>query len=67
MCDGIRFASKKEQKRYLELQVLKSAGDILFFLRQTPLHLLGGVKYVCDFLIFWSDQYFGQFYGEITP
>ena len=53
--DGIKFASKKEQKRYAELQVLKSAGDILFFLRQTPLHLSGGVKYVCDFLIFWSD------------
>ena len=53
--DGIKFASKKEQKRYAELQVLKSAGDILFFLRQVPVHLSGGVKYVCDFLIFWSD------------
>lgn len=53
--DGIKFASKKEQKRYVELQLLKSAGDILFFLRQTPLHLSGGVKYVCDYLIFWSD------------
>jgi hypothetical protein len=53
--NGIKFASKKEQKRYCELQVLKSAGDILFFLRQVPVHLSGGVKYVCDFLIFWSD------------
>jgi hypothetical protein len=53
--DGIKFASKKEQKRYLELRVLESAGDILFFLRQTPMHLTGGVKYVCDFLIFWAD------------
>ena len=52
---GIKFASKKEQKRYAELQLLKSAGDILFFLRQVPVHLSGGVKYVCDFLIFWSD------------
>lgn len=54
-CDGIKFASKKEQKRYSELQVLKSAGDVLFFLRQTPLHLPGGVKYICDFLVFWAD------------
>lgn len=53
--DGIKFASKKERSRYLELQLLEKAGDILFFLRQTPLHLPGGVKYVCDFLIFWSD------------
>ena len=50
-----KFASKKEQKRYCELQLLKSAGNILFFLRQVPVHLSGGVKYVCDFLIFWSD------------
>ena len=53
--DGIKFASKKEQKRYLELRVLESAGDILFFLRQTPMHLSGGVKYVCDYQVFWSD------------
>ena len=53
--DNIKFASKKEQKRYCELQVLQKAGDLLFFLRQVPVHLSGGVKYVCDFLIFWSD------------
>ena len=53
--DNIKFASKKERKRYCELKQLKSSGDLLFFLRQTPLHLSGGVKYVCDFLIFWSD------------
>jgi len=53
--DGIKFASKKERKRYLELQDLKSAGDVLFFLRQIPLRLSGGVKYVCDYQVFWSD------------
>jgi len=53
--DGIKFPSKKERKRYLELQILKSAGEILFFLRQVPFHLSGGVKYICDFLIFWQD------------
>lgn len=53
--DGIKFASKKEQRRYVELRSLESAGEISFFLRQIPMHLTGGIKYVCDFLIFWSD------------
>jgi hypothetical protein len=54
--DGIKFASKKERKRYLELKILQQAGDVLFFLRQAPFHLQGGVKYVCDYLVFWSDE-----------
>ena len=53
--DGIRFASKKEGKRYLELRALKEKGEIVFFLRQTPFSLPGGVKYICDFTIFWAD------------
>ena len=53
--DGIKFASKKERKRYLELKNLQRAGNISFFLRQTPMHLSGGVKYVCDYQVFWSD------------
>lgn len=57
--DGIKFASKKEAKRYKELLLLKKAGDILFFLRQVPFHLPGNVKYLCDFVIFWAN-------GEVT-
>lgn len=53
--DDIKFASKKEAKRYLELQALKKLGEVVFFLRQTPFHLTGGVKYVCDYLVFWKD------------
>jgi len=53
--DGIKFPSKKEAKRYLQLKRLKESGEIIFFLRQAPFHLSGGVKYVCDFLIFWAD------------
>ena len=53
--NGIKFASKKERKRYQELELLQSAGDIVFFIRQTPWHLPGGVKYVSDFMIFWKD------------
>jgi hypothetical protein len=54
-CDGIKFASIKEAKRYKELRLLEKSGDLLFFLRQVPFHLAGNVKYVCDFLCFWKD------------
>ena len=55
--DGIKFASKKERNRYLELQQMLKNGEIEMFLRQTPFHLKGGVKYVCDFQVFHSDGY----------
>ena len=57
--DGIKFASKKEAKRYRELKTLREIGEVLFFLRQVPFHLEAGVKYVCDFLVFWTN-------GEVT-
>ena len=52
--DGIKFRSKKERKRYLELCVLRDLKEC-WFLRQTPFHLPGNTKYVLDFLIFWKD------------
>ena len=57
--EGIRFASKKEGQRSLDLKQLQSAGEIAFFLRQVPFHLPGNVKYVVDFAIFWAC-------GEVT-
>jgi hypothetical protein len=67
--DGIKFASKKEAKRYKELLLLKKAGDILFFLRQVPFHLPGNVKYLCDFVIFWTngEVIFEDVKGVKTP
>lgn len=53
--DGFKFASKKERKRYLELKSLKAIGEVVFFLMQTPIHLPGNIKYVCDYQVFWSD------------
>ena len=53
--DGIKFASRKEAKRYRELRLLEKSGELLFFLRQVPFHLPGNVKYVCDFFCFWKD------------
>ena len=53
--NGIKFASKKEAKRYQQLLLLIKAGEVLFFLRQVPFHLPGNVKYLCDFVIFWAN------------
>lgn len=53
--DGIKFSSKKEAKRYRALLLLKESGELLFFLRQTPWHLPGKVKYYSDFFCFWKD------------
>ncbi len=53
--DGITFASKLEAAYYDKLKLFQKAGSVLFFLRQVPFHLPGGVKYVCDFQVFYSD------------
>ena len=52
--DNIKFRSKKERKRYLELRALQHAGEC-WFLRQVPFYLPGNVRYVLDFLVFWKD------------
>jgi hypothetical protein len=54
-CDGIKFSSKKEAKRYTELRLAQQAGLVEMFLRQVPFHLPAGIKYICDFMVFWQD------------
>ena len=53
--DGIRFDSKKEARYYEKLKLRVAAGEVVTFLRQTPFHLPGGVKYVVDFQEFHAD------------
>lgn len=53
--DGIRFDSKKEGKYYNELKLRVQAGEVIFFLRQTPFHIGGGTAYRVDFQEFHSD------------
>lgn len=67
--DGIKFGSKKESKRYQELLYLQKTGEVLFFLRQTPFHLPGNIKYLCDFVVFWKngDITFEDVKGMKTP
>ena len=53
--DGFRFDSKKEARYYDELKLRQKVGEVVFFLRQCPFHLPGGVKLVVDFIEFWAD------------
>ena len=52
---GQRFDSKKEAAYYDKLLLAQQAGNLLFFLRQVPFHLPGGVTYRVDFQEFWAD------------
>ena len=53
--DGQHFDSQKEARYYDGLRLRQKAGDLVFFLRQVPFHLPGGIKYVVDFVEFLSD------------
>jgi hypothetical protein len=53
--NGIKYASKKEARYAQQLDLRKAAKEIVFFLRQVPFHLPGGVKYVVDFQEFHTD------------
>ncbi len=53
--DGIRFDSKLEARYYQELKIRQRSGEILFFLRQVPIHLPGGTIYRVDFQEFHAD------------
>lgn len=53
--DGHHFPSKLEHAYFCRLELLKRAGEVVFFLRQIPFHLPGGAKYVCDFIVFYTD------------
>jgi hypothetical protein len=48
--DGIKFHSKLEARYYVELELRKKAHEVLFYLRQVPFPLPGGVVYRLDFL-----------------
>jgi hypothetical protein len=51
--DGIRFASKREAKRWSELKLLEQAGDIKNLRRQVRYKLTMPVAYVADFVYEW--------------
>jgi len=53
--NNILFDSVKEMNYYKDLQLLQKAGEIVFFLRQVPFDLPGGVTYRVDFVEFYPD------------
>lgn len=53
--DNIKFPSRREAEMYQKLKLLQKNGEVVFFLRQVPFHLTAGVKYVCDFQVFWKN------------
>lgn len=53
--NGVRYDSIKEARYAQELDLRVKAGEVVFFLRQVPLHLPGGVTYRVDFQEFHSD------------
>lgn len=52
--DGIKFDSKREAHRFTELNLMRRAGEVLWFIRQPSFDLEGGVKYRADFLVVWK-------------
>lgn len=53
--DQKKFPSRLERRYYDLLKMRQSSGDVLFFLRQVPFDLSGGVKYIVDFQVFLAN------------
>lgn len=47
-----------EAAYYEYLKTLQEGGVISFFLMQVPIHLPAGVKYCCDYMVFYPDGRF---------
>lgn len=72
--DGIKFASRKEARRYQELKLLQRAGVIKDLKLQVPFVLFEKneygrvIKYVADFTYYEGDQYVVEdVKGILTP
>lgn len=66
---GISFDSKKEANYCADLDMRTGMGDVVFYLRQVPFDLPGGIKYRVDFLEFHKDGtvHFVDVKGYKTP
>lgn len=63
--DGIRFDSKREARYYEQLKIRVAAGEVAYFLRQVPLYLPGGTRYVVDFVLFYADPEHSPEYVDV--
>lgn len=57
--NGWSYPSKKQARRYDELVLLKTSGEVIFFIEEVPFRLPGKTKYVVDFVVFWKG-------GDVT-
>lgn len=64
-----RYSSKLEAKYAHKLDMAKKSGELVFWLEQISFRLPGGLKYVLDFMEFWSngDILFSECKGYETP
>lgn len=53
--DGHLFPSTLEFNYFKHLELRVRIGEVIFFLRQVPFHLPGGLKYYVDYQIFNSS------------
>ena len=53
--DGIKFPSKKQAAYYAQLKLRQRTGEVVFFMREVPFHLPGGIRYVVDFQVFLAS------------
>lgn len=54
--DGIKFDSKLESDRYLELKTYRQIGVVRWFTMQVPFRLPGGLTYRADFVVVWNGS-----------
>ncbi len=54
-CDGHRFDSKMEARRYEQLKLLIRAGEVKYVDIHPVFWLASGVKYEADFLVYYSN------------
>lgn len=54
--NGMKFDSKHEAEVYLQLDARLRAGELKCILRQVPIDLPGGIKYIADFVTIRPDM-----------
>ena len=53
--DNLKFQSKLEARRYVQLKALLKAGEVLQFERQVKFDLVAGIRFYADFKVWWKD------------
>ena len=67
--NGQTYDSKKEARFAETLDIAQRGGAVLYYLRQIPFRLPGGIRYLVDFLVVYTDGHieFVDVKGMKTP